>query len=71
MDIIDETPNHKGHAAMQGHVRSDETHLKVVVVSEQFDKKMPLDRHRMIQECLTDEFQNGLHALSIEAKTPK
>ena len=34
LEIIDDTPNHAGHAAMKDHVRSAETHLKLVIVSE-------------------------------------
>ena len=71
LEIIDDTPSHAGHAAMKDHVRSAETHLKLVIVSEQFNGKLPIDRHREVQEELIDEFAAGLHALNIEAKTPK
>ena len=72
LQIIDESHKHAGHAAMRTHQsESGETHFKVVVVSDVFDKKMPIERHRAINECLEDEIKNGVHALSIEAKTIK
>ncbi|XP_011311593.1 bolA-like protein DDB_G0274169 [Fopius arisanus] len=47
-----------------------ETHFKVVVVSEQFTDQPPIKRHRMVNELLQHELKNGVHALSIVAKTP-
>lgn len=40
-------------------------------MSDAFDKKLPIERHRAINECLADELASGVHALSIEAKTIK
>ncbi|XP_045765833.1 DNA-binding transcriptional regulator BolA [Maniola jurtina] len=48
-----------------------ETHFKVVVVSDQFDGLPLIKRHRMVNDILKDELQNGVHALSIVAKTPQ
>ncbi|XP_015127862.1 bolA-like protein DDB_G0274169 [Diachasma alloeum] len=47
-----------------------ETHFKVVVVSEQFSDQPLIKRHRMVNELLQHELENGVHALSIVAKTP-
>ena len=71
LEIIDESHKHSGHAAMQDYQRSGETHFKVIVVSDSFEGKMPIERHRAVNECLADELQSGVHALSIEAKTAK
>ena len=71
LEIIDESYKHAGHAAMKEHNRSGETHFKVVIVSDDFDGKMLIDRHRAVNDCLADELQTGVHALSIEAKTQK
>ncbi len=30
-----------------------------------------IGRHRLVNDALKDEFEAGLHALSIKAKTPK
>lgn len=47
-----------------------ETHFKIVVVSEAFAGKSPLERHRMVQDLLSDERTAGLHALSQRTMTP-
>ncbi|MBD1575051.1 MULTISPECIES: transcriptional regulator BolA [Vibrio] len=46
-----------------------ESHFKVVVVSEQFEGKRLLMRHRAINSALADELANHIHALSINAYT--
>ncbi|XP_078061630.1 bolA-like protein 1 [Mustelus asterias] len=48
-----------------------ETHFKVVVVSERFEGVPLLQRHRMVNEALRQELQTRVHALSIQAKTPR
>ena len=47
-----------------------ETHFKVVVVSDMFKNLTLIKRHRLVQETVSEELQNGVHALSIIAKTP-
>ncbi|XP_018373346.1 PREDICTED: bolA-like protein DDB_G0274169 isoform X1 [Trachymyrmex cornetzi] len=51
--------------------KNSETHFKVVVVAETFDKQPLIKRHRMINQLLQAELQGGVHALSIIAKTPE
>ncbi|XP_067878984.1 bolA-like protein 1 isoform X2 [Heterodontus francisci] len=48
-----------------------ETHFKVVVVSERFEGVPLLQRHRMVNETLKEELATRVHALSIQAKTPR
>ncbi|GAB9472895.1 hypothetical protein Gpo141_00010060 [Globisporangium polare] len=48
-----------------------ETHFKVVVVSEQFEGKALIQRHRMVNAILQEELATGVHALSIQGKTPE
>jgi BolA protein len=50
--------------------KGSETHFRVVVVSDVFDGMPLLKRHRMVMETLDYELKNGVHALSIQAKTP-
>ncbi|XP_043685084.1 bolA-like protein DDB_G0274169 [Vespula pensylvanica] len=50
--------------------KGSETHFKVVVVSEQFDDKPLITRHRMVHDLLKVELHD-IHALSIVAKTPE
>ncbi|XP_037084189.1 DNA-binding transcriptional regulator BolA-like [Pollicipes pollicipes] len=51
--------------------KGSETHFKVVVVSEAFSRKPPIQRHRLVNGLLRDELAAGVHALSIVAKTPE
>lgn len=52
--------------------KDSETHFKVVIVSEKFSEmKNLIARHRAVNETLAEELNNGVHALSIVAKTPE
>jgi stress-induced morphogen len=70
LEIIDESHKHSSHAAMKG-LNATETHFRVEIVSEAFKGKKMLERHRMINEALAQEFAQGLHALSLKTKTPE
>lgn len=62
---------HAHHAAMvaQGG-GSGETHFFVEIVSKAFEGKTQIARHRAINALMKDEFDQGLHALSLRTKTP-
>ena len=47
-----------------------ESHFKVTVVSDQFDGKMLVARHRMVNQILADELAGSVHALALHTKTP-
>uniref|UniRef100_A0A7N0VL66 Fe-S metabolism associated domain-containing protein n=1 Tax=Kalanchoe fedtschenkoi TaxID=63787 RepID=A0A7N0VL66_KALFE len=66
--VEDVSHQHAGHAGVRG--ADGETHFNVRVVSYKFEGKSLVKRHRLIYELLQEELQSGLHALSIEAKTP-
>ena len=42
-----------------------ETHFKVVVVSDAFDGKRQVQRHRMVYRLLDEELRSGVHALAL------
>lgn len=46
-----------------------ESHFKVVVVSELFQDKSLIQRHRMINQSLQEELQSHIHALAIHTYT--
>ncbi|THH19955.1 hypothetical protein EW146_g1307 [Bondarzewia mesenterica] len=70
--IINDSWQHRHHAPMRAqNGGSGETHFTVKVVSEAFSGKNSMQRHRMIYAALSEEFQNGLHALSLHTKTPQ
>lgn len=65
LDVINESYMHNVP-------KGSETHFKVVIVSEEFNQmKNLIQRHRKINEILSEELANGVHALSIVAKTPE
>ncbi|KAK1945339.1 BolA-like protein [Phytophthora citrophthora] len=64
LDVINESHMHSVP-------KGSETHFKVVVVTEQFDGKPLIQRHRMVNAVLQQELDDGVHALSILSKTPK
>lgn len=65
--VVDESDQHKGHA---GHHPGGQTHFRVYIVAQAFAGKTRLERHRMINQTLADEFAGGVHALAIHAATP-
>lgn len=52
-------------------LKDSETHFRVVIVADYFEGKKVLERHRVVHDCLADELEGPVHALSISAKTPK
>ncbi|KAJ1396211.1 hypothetical protein SESBI_32711 [Sesbania bispinosa] len=68
LQIEDVSYQHAGHAGARG--SDGETHFNLKVVSEEFEGKSLVKRHRLIYNLLQEELQSGLHALSIVAKTP-
>lgn len=48
-----------------------ESHFKVTIVSEQFNGKMLIARHRQINGILAEEISNRIHALALHTLTPE
>ena len=46
-----------------------ESHFKVTVVSAEFDGKILLARHRILNQLLKDELAGSVHALSLHTLT--
>ena len=51
--------------------REDDCHLEAIVVAEQFEDLSLVHQHRLAMNCLTDQFEEGLHALALKTYTPK
>ena len=64
--VKDVSEQHRGHQSFKENV---ESHFEVIVVSSKFDNKSKILRHRMINECLQEDFQSDLHSVSIKAFT--
>lgn len=66
LDVIDESHLHEGHA---GHAPGGETHFRVNIVSDGFEGKSRIERHRMINTALAAELAGPIHALALKAQT--
>ncbi|MBX9702737.1 MAG: BolA family transcriptional regulator, partial [Silvanigrellaceae bacterium] len=64
LDVLDESHSHHVPAGA-------ETHFKVIMAAEEFKTLSRLERHRLINKLLRDEFDQGLHALSLYLYTPE
>jgi len=67
LEVQDESHLHEGHA---GHRPGGETHFRVYIVSQAFEGKSRVDRHRMINATLAGELAGSVHALALHAKAP-
>ncbi len=67
LEIADDSHRHAGHAGARA---EGETHYSVRMVSEAFSGLSRVARHQKVMAALKDEFDSGLHALSLELKTP-
>ncbi|KAF5295059.1 hypothetical protein FQA39_LY13210 [Lamprigera yunnana] len=63
LDVINESYMHNVP-------KGAETHFKVIVVSEKFNGLSLIKRHRLVNDLLKEEFSEGIHALSLDTKTP-
>lgn len=49
---------------------NSQTHFKVVVVSQAFAGKRPVQRHQLVYGVVADELRNGVHALALHTYLP-
>ena len=68
LEVLDQSARHAGHREA---VADGGGHFTVVIVSERFAEKKPLERHRMVYAALTDVWKKQIHALAIQAFTPQ
>ncbi len=64
--VDDQSHLHEGHAGIEKN--SNETHFFIEIVSEKFREKNKIDRHRLVNQLLVEEFDTGLHALELKLK---
>ena len=76
LEVIDESPKLSRQAQLDLAAgksiskKEREVHLRVEIVSSSFEGQSLVKRHRSINALLSDEFNRGLHALSLDTKTP-
>ncbi|KAJ8455091.1 hypothetical protein ONZ45_g19055 [Pleurotus djamor] len=70
--IVNDSWKHRHHVAMKEQDGGNgETHFSIQIVSDAFKGKSTMQRHRMIYSLLSEEFAQGLHALSLNTKVPE
>lgn len=66
LEIRDDSDKHAGHAGARP---EGETHYSVTIISSAFAGLTRVAMQRAVMEALQDEFDSGLHALSIKASS--
>ena len=66
LEIIDDSAKHAGHAGAR-----EGGHFRVVLVAEAFRGQSQLARHRLVYAAVAPLMGQGVHALSIIARTPE
>ncbi len=64
LELANESPMH-------GLSKDAEKHFRLVAVSEMFEGRSRIERHRLIQDIVAEELKSQVHALSIQAFTPE
>ena len=67
LELVDQSEAHRGHAGWHD---GGETHFDLTVISAAFAGKSRIQRQRLVLAALKEEFEAGLHALSIQARAP-
>ncbi|KAJ3566027.1 hypothetical protein NPX13_g7287 [Xylaria arbuscula] len=72
LEIFNDSHKHAHHKPMQGST-SGETHFRLIITSDAFQKKMQPARHRLVYGLLKDEMaaEGGIHALQLRTMTPE
>jgi len=65
LEVRDESAAHAGHASGAG-----KGHFRLRIVSTCFAGLKPLQRHRLVNDLLSDLFETELHAVAMETLTP-
>ena len=64
LEVLDEGHKHAGNA------NAGKGHFHVRIVSGAFAGVLPIKRHRMVYAALDGLMDQGIHALSIDARAP-
>ena len=67
LHVEDQSNQHIGHAGWR---EGGETHFDLDIVSAAFEGKSRVERHRVVNQAVSEAFQRGLHALTIRARAP-
>ena len=68
--VVNDSHKHAGHSGNPSGAADAETHLAVTVISNEFEGKSLVARHRLVYGALKEELEAGLHALALVTETP-
>ena len=66
LSVIDVSEQHRGHKNFKEGV---ESHFEIIIVSEKFINLSRIERHRMVNRILKDEFLSDLHSVVVKTYT--
>jgi len=64
--VLDVSEQHRGHQNFRENV---ESHFEIIIVSEKFKNLNRIERHRMVNQSLREEFLSDLHSAIIKTFT--
>ena len=64
--VTDVSKAHKGHSE---YIEGEETHFEIFIISNDFVNKTKLDRQRMVNKLLKNEFIESLHSVTYKLMT--
>ena len=64
--VSDVSESHKGHS---GYIKGEETHFEIIIISDDFENKNRLERHKLVNKCLKNEFKGSLHSITYKLIT--
>ena len=64
--VIDVSEQHRGHQNFREGV---ESHFEITIVSEKFTNLSRIERHRMVNRTLKEEFLSDLHSVVLKTYT--
>ena len=64
--VLDVSEKHRGHQNFKEDV---ESHFEIIIVSEKFKNLNRIERHRMVNQSLREEFLSNLHSVIIKTYT--
>ncbi|MEM9781086.1 MAG: BolA family protein [Pseudomonadota bacterium] len=67
MALRDDSEKHRGHGGWR---EGGETHFHLEMTADAFSGQSKLARQRAVNRALKEEFDRGLHALSMELRAP-
>ena len=64
--VLDVSEQHRGHQNFKEDV---ESHFEIIIVSKKFKNLNRIERHRMVNQSLKEEFLSDLHSVIIKTYT--